>query len=48
MNEYSFQVSPTRSVWVCANSEEEAEAKVYETLGFDPDMMELIEVVEDV
>lgn len=48
MNEYSFQVSETRSVWVTANNEDEAIDKVYDLLGYDPDMMELIEVVEDV
>jgi hypothetical protein len=31
-----------------ASSEEEAEGKVFETLGYDPEEMELIEVVENV
>ena len=48
MNEYCYQISPTSTVWVYAASEEEAIDKVYETLGYDPDDMELIEVVEDV
>ena len=48
MNEYCYQVSPTRTVWVYAANEEEAEFKVYEELGYDPDDMNLIEVVEDV
>jgi hypothetical protein len=48
MNEYCYQVSPTKSVWVMASSEEEAEGKVFETLGYDPEEMELIEVTEGV
>ncbi len=48
MNEYCYQVSPTKSVWVMASSEEEAEGKVFETLGYDPEEMELVEVVENV
>ena len=48
MNEYCYQVSPTRTVWVYAANEEEAEFKVYEELGYDPDDMELVEIVEDV
>ena len=48
MNEYCYQVSPTKSVWVMAYSEEEAEGKVFETLGYDPEEMELIEVTENV
>ena len=48
MNEYCYQVSPTRTVWVYAANEEEAEFKVYEELGYDPDDMNLIEVLEDV
>lgn len=48
MNEYCYQVSPTKTVWVYASNEEEAESKVYEELGYDPDDMNLIEVLEDV
>ena len=48
MNEYCYQVSPTKTVWVYAANEEEAEFKVYEELGYDPDDMNLIEVLEDV
>jgi hypothetical protein len=48
MNEYCYQVSPTRTVWVYAADEESAEDKVYEELGYDPDDMDLIEVREDV
>ena len=48
MNEYCYQVSPTKTVWVYAFSEEGAEALVYEQLGYDPDDMDLIEVLEDV
>lgn len=48
MNEYCYQVSPTNTVWVYAASEEEAEGKVFETLGYDPEEMELVEVLEDV
>lgn len=48
MNEYCYQVSPTKTVWVYAASEDEAEFKVYEELGYDPDDMNLIEVLEDV
>ena len=48
MNECCYQVSKTRSVWVYAASEDEAIDKVYEELGYDPDDMELIEVLEDV
>jgi len=48
MNEYCYQVSPTRDIWVYASSEEEAESMVYEQLGYDPDDMELIEIREDV
>ena len=48
MNEYCFQVSPTRTIWVYASSEEAAIDKVYEELGYDPDDMELVEVLEDV
>lgn len=47
MNEYCYQVSSTKTVWVYAANEDEAESKVYETLGYDPDDMELIEVLED-
>jgi hypothetical protein len=31
-----------------ASSEDEAESKVFETLGYDPDDMELLEILEDV
>ena len=48
MNEYCYQVSPTKTVWVYAANEDEAESKVYEELGYDPDDMNLTEVVEDV
>jgi hypothetical protein len=48
MNEYCFQVSPTRTIWVTASNEEAAEDKVYQELGYDPDDMELIEILEDV
>jgi hypothetical protein len=48
MNEYCYQVSPTKTVWVYAANEEQAEGLVYEELGYDPDMMELVEIVEDV
>jgi hypothetical protein len=48
MNEYCYQVSPTKAVWVMASNEEEAEGKVFETLGYDPEEMELIEVTENV
>ncbi len=48
MNEYCYQVSPTRTIWVCADNEEIAEDKVYQELGYDPDDMDLIEVREDV
>ena len=48
MNEYCYQVSPTRDVWVYAIDEEAAEIMVYEELGYDPDDMELIEIREDV
>ena len=48
MNEYCYQVSPTRTVWVYAVNEDEAIDKVYEELGYDPDDMELVEVLEDV
>ena len=47
MNEYCYQVSPTRTVWVYAIDEEAAEVMVYEELGYDPDDMELVEVLED-
>jgi len=48
MNEYCYQVSKTRSVWVYAIDEEDAEVMVYEELGYDPEEMDLIEVREDV
>ena len=48
MNEYYYQVSPTRTVWVYALDEEAAEVMVYEELGYDPEEMDLIEVREDV
>ena len=48
MNEYCFKVSETMEVWVYASNEDEAESMVYEQLGYDPDMMDLIEVREDV
>jgi hypothetical protein len=48
MNEYCYQVSPTRTEWVYASSEEEAESMVYEQLGYDPEEMDLIEIREDV
>ena len=48
MNEYCFQVSPTRTIWVTASNEEAAIDKVYQELGYDPDDMELVEIVEDV
>jgi len=48
MNEYCYQISPTRDVWVYASNEEEAESMVYEQLGYDPEEMDLIEVREDV
>ena len=48
MNEYCYQVSKTRSVWVYAIDEEAAEVMVYEELGYDPNDMELLEVREDV
>ena len=48
MNEYCYQVSATKDVWVYATSEEEAEGLVFEQLGHDPEMMELIEILEDV
>jgi hypothetical protein len=48
MNEYCYQVSPTRTEWVYASSEDEAESMVYEQLGYDPEEMDLIEVREDV
>ena len=48
MNEYCYQVSKTRSVWVYAIDEEAAEVMVYEQLGYDPEEMDLIEVREDV
>jgi hypothetical protein len=47
-NEYCYQVSETRTVWVSAANEDMAERLVYEELGYDPDMMDLIEVREDV
>ena len=47
-NEYCYQVSPTRTVWVYAANEDMAERLVYEELGFDPEMMELVEIIEDV
>jgi len=47
-NEYCYQVSPTMDIWVYASNEDEAESMVYEQLGYDPDMMDLIEVREDV
>ena len=46
-NEYCYQVSPTRTVWVYAIDEEAAQEQVYEELGYDPDDMEWIEVLED-
>jgi hypothetical protein len=48
MNEYCFQVSRTRTVWVCAIDEEEAASKVYEEIGYDPDEMELVDVNFDI
>ena len=48
MNEYCYQVSPTRTVWVYAANEEIAEDKVYAELGYDPDDLELVEIREDV
>ena len=48
MNEYSYHVSATKDVWVYATSEEEAEGLVFQQLGYDPDMMELVEIREDV
>ena len=48
MKEYCFKVSETMEVWVYASNEDEAESMVYEQLGYDPDMMDLIEVREDV
>lgn len=48
MNEYCFQTGPTTTVWVCAIDEDEAEFKVYETIGYDPDRMELIDVNFDI
>ena len=48
MNEYCYQVRPTKDVWVYASNEDEAESMVYEQLGYDPDDMELLEVREDV
>jgi hypothetical protein len=48
MNEYCYQVSPTKSVWVYALNEDIAEGLVYEELGYDPEEMDLIEVREDV
>jgi hypothetical protein len=47
MNEYCYQVSKTRSIWVYAIDEEAAEVMIYEELGYDPDDMQLIEVLED-
>jgi hypothetical protein len=48
MNEYCYQVSPTRTVWVYAYDEESAQEMVYDELGYDPEEMDLIEVREDV
>jgi hypothetical protein len=48
MNEYCYQVSATKTVWVYASNEDEAENKVYEQLGYDPDELDLIEILEDV
>ena len=48
MNEYCFQISRTKTVWVCAIDEEEAESKVYEEIGYDPDEMELVDVNFDI
>ena len=48
MNEYCYQVSPTKSVWVYALNEDIAEDLVYEELGYEPDMMELVEIREEV
>jgi hypothetical protein len=48
MNEYCYQVSPTRTVWVYAIDQEAAQELVYEQLGYDPEEMDLIEVREDV
>jgi hypothetical protein len=48
MNEYCYQISPTKDVWVYASNEEEAEGLVFEQLGYDPEEMNLIEVLENV
>ena len=48
MNEYCYQVSPTRTDWVYAIDEEAAQELVYDELGYDPDDMDLIEIREDV
>jgi hypothetical protein len=48
MNEYCFQISATRTIWVCAIDEEEAESKVYEEVGYDPGEMELVDVNIDI
>ena len=48
MNEYCFQISRTSSVWVCAIDEEEAQSKVYEEIGYDPEEIELIDVNFDI
>lgn len=48
MNEYCYQVSPTRTVWVYALNEDIAEDLVFEQLGYDPEIMELVEIREDV
>ena len=48
MNEYCYQVSAARTVWVYASNEDEAESMVYEELGYDPEEMDLIEIREDV
>lgn len=46
-HEYCYQVSPTKTVWVYASNEDEAEGLVYDELGYDPDDLELIEILED-
>lgn len=48
MNEYCYQVGPTKTVWVYAANEEIAEDMVYAELGYDPDDLELVEIREDV
>jgi len=48
MNEYCFQISRTNTVWICAIDEEEAESKLYEAIGYDPEEIEIVDVNFDI